>query len=55
MTHKPILRQIVEKWFCLHEYKTIERIDIKNRFGEIESTTILRECVKCGRDKTIKL
>jgi len=52
---KPLWRLIIEKWFCHHQFRTIDRIDIKKLTSEVVEITLLRECTICGKSKINKL
>lgn len=53
--NKPLWRMIIEKLFCHHQFRTIEKIESKDAFGNIKEITVLRECYICGKDKTRRI
>lgn len=47
-----IIKQIINKWFCCHEWEKLERVDIcSNTLPSI--ITIYYCCKKCGKFKKI--
>ena len=55
MEKKNLFRLVFEKWFCHHQFLTIERIEFKNEKDKLMEITVLRECKICGRSKTNKI
>lgn len=53
---KKIIQQIVDKLFCLHDYRLIANIDVYNRHDELPvKTKHTYMCEKCGKTKRVIL
>ena len=48
-------KHIIEKLFCLHQYQTVEKVEIQNRLGHTVELNLLRTCTVCGKHKVLKI
>jgi hypothetical protein len=52
---KSLLRYILEKKFCYHNYREIYKMDTTNLAGQVVEISVVRECTICGKTKHIKI
>ena len=52
---KKYFQQLLDKWFCLHDWKEFERIVIYSSSRELSKEKIIVVCNKCGKIKKIEL
>jgi hypothetical protein len=48
-----LIRNIILKLFCKHQYEEIYKVERKDKFGNTVEIAAARECKVCGRSKKI--
>lgn len=48
-----LLKQILEKWACKHEWEVWDKVNVKDDFGGRYTVTHF-VCKKCGKFKKVK-